>query len=98
MLKSGGELASMIKIVGFQKPTYEDFIKANKQQRKAEQINLEEAKIYLCSESKEKAYRIAEVEITPIWKPIVISAAGIIILALLFIFMPEILNFLNNSL
>ena len=98
MLLSGGELASMIKIVGYVKPSYEDYVKLKKENKKPEKINFDEIKIYLNSERKEKAYTIAETEITPIWKPILIAIAGILILALLFIFMPEILDFLNKSL
>lgn len=98
MLVSGGELSSMIKIVGYEKPSYEDYVKLKKENKNPEKINFDEIKIYLKSESKEKAYTIAEAEITPIWKPILIIASGILILALLFIFMPEILDFLNKSL
>lgn len=98
MLVSGGELSSMIKIVGYEKPSYEDYVKLKKENKNTAKINFDEIKIYLKTESKEKAYTIAEAEITPIWKPILIIASGILILALLFIFMPEILNLLNESL
>ena len=97
MLTSSGQLSSMIKIVGYQKPSYEDYIKAKKEKKNLEKPNFEEVKIFISEDSREKAETIAESEITPIWKPILIAAVGVIILVLLFIFMPEILDFLNSS-
>ncbi len=97
MIVSGGQLSSMIKIVGYKKPSYEEYIEAKKE-KKTEKINLDEIKIFLSKDSKKKAETIAEAELTPIWKPILISLAGIIIIAILFVFMPEILDFLNNAL
>ena len=97
MLVSGGQLSSMIKIVGYQKPSYEEYIKAKKEKKESAKINFDEIKIFLSAESKERAETIAEAEITPIWKPLLISAAGVLLIALLFIFMPEILNILNNN-
>ena len=97
MLICGGQLASMIKIVGYQKPSYEEYLKTKKE-RDSQKINFDEIMIYLSEENKERAETIAESEITPIWKPILISLAGVAIIAILFIFMPEILSILNNSL
>jgi hypothetical protein len=97
MLLSGGQIASIIKIVGYEKPSYEEYLKAKKEKKKLSKINFSEIKIFISEEKKEEAETIAEAEITPIWKPIVISVAGIAILALLFIFMPEILTLLNSS-
>lgn len=93
----GGQLSSMIKIVGYQKPSYEEYVKSKKEKKKLDKPNFDEMKIFISPDSKEKAETIAEAEITPIWKPVVISAAGVIIIAILFIFMPEILDFLNKS-
>ncbi len=98
MLLSGGQFSSMIKIVGYQKPSYEEYISAKKEKKSFGKINFDEIKIYISEESKEKAETIGEAEITPIWKPILISLAGIALIAVLFIFMPEILDFLNDSL
>lgn len=97
MLTSSGQLSSMIKIVGYEKPSYEDYIKAKKEKKNLEKPNFEEMKIFISEDSREKAETIAESEITPIWKPILIASVGVLILVLLFIFMPEILEFLNNS-
>ncbi len=98
MLFSVGQLSSMIKTVGYKKPSYEEYVKAKKEKTKVENPNLDEIKIFISEDGKEKAQTIAESEITPFWKPILISFVGIIIITILFICMPEILNFLNNSL
>lgn len=95
---SVGQLSSMIKTVGYKKPSYEEYVKAKKEKTKVENPNLDEIKIFISEDGKEKAQTIAESEITPFWKPILISFVGIIIITILFICMPEILNFLNNSL
>ena len=98
MLVSGGQMSSMIKIAGYKKPSYEDYIKSKKENNNASKINFDEIKIFLSEESREKAETIAESEITPLWKPVLISLAGIFLILLLFVFMPEILVFLNTSL
>ena len=97
MLVSGGQISSMIKIAGYQKPSYEEYVEAKKEKKESAKINFDEIKIFLSEESKERAETIAEEEITPIWKPILISVVGVLIIALLFIFMPEILDLLNNN-
>ena len=92
----------MVKIAGYKQPSYEDYIKERKEKKKdkkkPEKLNLDEAKIYLTEEHHDKAKEIASSEITPIWKPILIIVAGILIITAVLILMPELLELLNSSL
>ncbi len=98
MLLSGGQLSSMVKIAGYKKPSYEEYLKAKKEKKKIEKFKFDDAKIYLLKEKKEEAEDIAVAGTASILRPIIISLAGMIIIAILFIFMPDILNLLNSSL
>lgn len=98
MLLAGGQLSAMVKIANYQKPSYDDYIKARKEKKKIEKPDLDSAKIYLTEEGKERADDIAAAGVSSIWKPIIISLVGIIILAVLFVFTPDLLTLLNSSL
>ena len=98
MLLSSGRLSSMVKISGYKKPSYDEYIKAKKEKKSILKPDIESAKIYLTKESFEDAEDIASVGVASIWKPIIISISGVAIITLLFIFMPNLLNLLNSAL
>ena len=97
MLLRGGQFSSMVKIEGLKKPSYEEYTKDLKEKKKSQKINFNEIKIYLSEEKKKEAELIASNGITPLWKPAVISFSIVLIIALLFVFMPEILTLINSN-
>lgn len=98
MLLSSGELSSMVKIAGYKKPSYDEYMKAKKEKRKIETVDFDNAKIYLSENNIDHARDIASIGTSSIWKPILVSIAGVIVIALLFVFMPTLLDLLNSSL
>ena len=98
MLLSSGQLSSMVKIVGYKKPSYDEYVAARKEKKKIEAPDLERAKIYLSEEYSEKGADIASIGTSSIWKPIIVSLVGVIIVGILFVFMPKLLELLNSSL
>ena len=90
MLLSSGRLSSMVKIAGYEKPSYEEYSKELKS-------NLNEAEIYLSEDKIKEAEAIVSTGTSSIIKPILISVATVIILAALFICMPELLDLINSS-
>jgi len=95
MLLSGGQFSSIVKIKGYVKPSYEEYIKDSK--KKPTRLKLDEIEIYLEEQKLKEAETIASVGTSSILKPIIISAIIIIILAAIFIALPEILEFINSS-
>ncbi len=96
MLLSGGKLSSMVKIAGYQKPSYEEYIKEIKKKNKTKNSITEDTRIYLSEEMIKEAEEIASAGESPIWKPLLISIVSVAIIAILFIFMPEILELTNS--
>ena len=97
MLTSSGRLATMVRIANYEQPSYEEYIEKQKTKKKIDKIKLDEAKIYLVTDKQKEAESIASIGTTSIWKPTLISIATIVILAILFILMPEILELINSS-
>ena len=97
MILSGGKISSMVKIAGYQKPSYEEYLKEAKNKNKTKILITEDTKIYLSEEMIKESEELASTGESAIWKPILISVATVSIITILFIFMPEILELINSS-
>ena len=96
VLRGGGELSAVIKLVGEKKESYEEYIKASKSKgRKAEKVDLGSACFYIAPEKKDRAERIAA-ENHSVLTPILISVAVLAILVLAMLFLPDLLELLNK--
>lgn len=92
-IRRGGQLAFMVKRVGEVKPTYEE---ARKKKFKYPTIDFAEARFYVAGKGADRAERIANGPYPAWWKPIALTAFCIIVLAVLFVFLPDLLTMLDE--
>ena len=98
MILGNGQLAKFVKIKGYEKPSYEEYMqKSPKERRELYAVNLKEAKIYLAPEMKDKANKIALAKRSTALRPMILSIVFALICAALFISMPELLELLNEA-
>lgn len=97
-LLSSGQLSRLVKSAEDLKPTYEEYISNSKKRGyKEKKIDFDKAKFYISEEQINKAKRIVETANTEWWRPVLFSAVMILLLAILMIFLPEILQAINSS-
>ncbi len=95
--RRSGRLSSLVVIAGREKLSYEDYSKLSAEKRREyDKINIDEVKIYLAESEIKAAEKITAEGVSPIWKPIVLSVIVLVIFAVLFIVMPDILEVLNS--
>lgn len=97
-ISGGGRLSAIVARAGFQNPRYEEYLKILKQKKKGSELDIdfESECFYVLPEKVSEAKRLAESDRSTLIKPIIISAGILAVLALLFIFMPEILEAMNT--
>ena len=98
MILGNGQLAKYVKILGFTKPSYEEYMsKSPKERRTLYSFDLEGYKIYIPEDMKDGANKIALEKRSTALRPIILSIVFALISAILFISMPEILELLNDA-
>lgn len=91
-----GHLSSLVTLSGYVKPSYDEYVKRAKKNKNHDKINFDEAKFYIAIENKEEAELLIQKENPSIWKPILLSLVFLILSAVLFILMPNILELING--
>lgn len=97
-LSGSGQLTYIVKAANVDKIDYETYAaKSKKHGFKDKKINFDEAQFYIPHERMSKAKRIIETSSTEWWRPILISVLLISMLAILSVFLPDILKSINSS-
>ena len=92
-LARGGQLTHIVKRANEVKPTYEE---AKKRGYKAEPIDFTEARFYISEDELGRAEGISKGSYPAWWKPIVASFFILAVLVLLVIFLPELVELINE--
>ncbi len=97
-LSSSGKLAGIVARAGYSKPSYEEYLKASRKKKStpAFDIDFESECFYIRTEELDSAKRLAEQDRSTLLKPIILSASLLVIFAVLFIVMPDLLSVLNT--
>ena len=98
MLTGGGELKSIVKRVGEENLSYEEYMKASRKRGfKDEKIDFSSARFFICPESADRARSIYESETPSFLRPIMLCLMLLILLVCLSFLVPELLERLNIS-
>lgn len=96
-LCAGGKLSRIVLRAGYSRPTYEDYVKAPKNEKDALFAPIsDDDKFYIASDEAQAAEIMAANGRSSVLKPIILSVCILLIFSLLFIFMPDILNAVNS--
>ncbi len=96
-LSRGGRLSRLVLRAGFSSPTYEDYVKAPKNEKdKLFAPVSDNDKFYISKDGVDYAEHLAATDRSTVLKPLALSFAILVIFALLFIFMPDILRAVNS--
>ncbi len=97
-ITKGGRLGSMVKRVGEEKLTYEEFIALKKEKKyKEEKIDFESARFYLSAEKLPEIKTHIKYNTGTILQPIILSVVLIVIWVCLALFLDDLLYFINSS-
>ncbi len=100
LIRGGGQIASLVTFVGFQKMSYQSYNDLPKEEKKKFNFNrpdLEHSKFYVKEGKLDYVKNISSLDIASILKPIIISAICVAVLAIIFFTMPNILEALDSS-
>jgi len=98
-LSGDGQLKELVRRVGEQKLTYEEYVALTKKRGyKEEKIDFDKALFYLDEENISRAKRIYETDNSSIVRPILLSVMLLAILVCCTLLVPELLSYLNDSL
>ena len=96
-LERSNSLKSMVKRVGEKTPTYEEFIENSKKKGyKEEKIDFESARFYIDKKAQGKIQRIMESPTPDWWRPVLMSLFFISLAVIVGVFLPELLDWINN--
>jgi hypothetical protein len=97
-LSGTGKLAGIVARAGFSKPSYEEFVQDSKKKKPTItlDIDFESECFYILPEQLDAAKKLAESDRSTVLKPIILSLGIVVLIGLLFIFMPELLEAMNN--
>ena len=97
-LSGSGQLTYIVKTANEQKMDFEEYTAQSKKRGfKSKKINFDEAKFYIPSEKMNKAKSIIQGSSTEWWRPALVSVFLIAALAILSVFLPNILQTINSS-
>jgi len=97
-LSRSGQLTYIVKSAGDNRPSYEEYVaQSRKRGFKGKKINFDEVKFYIPSSRIDKAKHTVETSNTEWWRPMLVSFILIAVLAILSVFLPDILQTINSS-
>ncbi len=95
----GGMLASLVCRAGYKKPSFSKYEKMSKKERESiDKIDFSKELFYLNPDSRKTAEALAESSSSYLLKSIISAAVILIIFAVLFIVMPDLLSLINGAL
>jgi ABC-type dipeptide/oligopeptide/nickel transport system permease component len=96
MLKSNSQLGRIIEIVGKTEYTYEEYSALIKKRGFKDDINFEEAKLYIKEDARDDAGKIFDMKKPTVIETVLLCILMVAISACLMFFMPTILTLINN--
>ena len=98
-LSKSGQITHIVKRAGERVPTYEEYVaNMKKKGSKPDKIDIDTAKFYVSPDKTDAANKILHSANHSWWKPAAISVGIVAVLALLMIFLPDVLSSINKSL
>jgi hypothetical protein len=95
---SDSQLRRMIAIVGESRPTYEEYVKAMKEKKKNEKFDVSSARIYVTSESLDRAKYVYNTYNASLLRTLLSCVLLLSFTACLILLSPSILSLLNDAL
>ncbi|MBQ7387155.1 MAG: hypothetical protein IJW03_03200 [Clostridia bacterium] len=97
-LKSNSQLKRIVDIAGRVRYTYEEYIKLSKQKGFRDEINFDEARLYIKNEEKDLASKIFEAKSPSVIETVLMCLLMVAVFVCLMFSMPSILTGINNML
>ena len=98
-LSRDGQLTSIVKRVGYSKPTYEEFMALSKEEKKkkAEKIDFQTARFFIPEQNVERATIIKEKENPTIIRTVLVCILILAVSVCVMLLMPELLRFISKT-